>query len=182
MCDADTHEGEEGNQVTMGQRLDKDPIEEAWRQWTDRGWGEAADGMASVTSIVRAHQIILHRIDSVLRPLKLSFARYEILTLLSFTKQGRLPMTKLGSLLQVHPTSVTSAVDRLENQYLVERIMHPTDRRAVLTSITDLGRDRALEATKLLNDQVFSDVGITSHQTKQITKILRSMRSNAGDF
>jgi DNA-binding MarR family transcriptional regulator len=168
--------------VTLSHRLEKDPIEEAWRQWTDRGWGEAADGMASVTSIVRAHQIILHRIDSVLRPLKLSFARFEILTLLSFTKQGSLPMTKMGSLLQVHPTSVTSAVDRLENQKLVERVMHPTDRRAVLASITDLGRLRALEATALLNNQVFSDIGISPHQTKQLTKILCSLRSNAGDF
>ncbi len=117
--------------VTIGRTLESDPIEEARRQWIDHGWAEAADGMAAVTSIVRAQQIVLQRIDSVLRPLDLTFARYEILTLLSFTKRGSLPMTRMGALLQVHPTSVTSAVDRLENQGFVERLPHPTDRRAV---------------------------------------------------
>ena len=95
--------------MTIGRTLDSDPIEEARRQWVAHGWADAADGMAAVTSIVRAQQIVLQRIDTVLRPLDLTFARYEILTLLSFTKNGSLPMTKMGALLQVHPTSVTSA-------------------------------------------------------------------------
>ena len=125
--------------MTIGRTLDSDPIEEARRQWVNHGWSEAADGMAAVTSIVRAQQIVLQRIDTVLRPLDLTFARYEILTLLSFTKHGSLPMTRMGALLQVHPTSVTSAVDRLEGQGFVERLPHPTDRRAVLASITEAG-------------------------------------------
>jgi DNA-binding MarR family transcriptional regulator len=129
--------------VTIGRTLDSDPIEEARRQWVSHGWAEAADGMAAVTSIVRAQQIVLQRIDTVLRPLDLTFARYEILTLLSFTKHGSLPMTRMGALLQVHPTSVTSAVDRLEGQGFVERLPHPTDRRAVLASITAARDHRA---------------------------------------
>jgi len=116
--------------LTIGRTLESDPIEEARRQWIAHGWGDAADGMAAVTSIVRAQQIVLQRIDTVLRPLDLTFARYEILTLLSFTKRGALPMTRMGTLLQVHPTSVTSAIDRLEGQGFVERLPHPTDRRA----------------------------------------------------
>jgi len=98
--------------VTIGKMLDIDPIDEARRQWVEHGWGAAADGMAAVTSIVRAQQIVLQRIDTVLRPLDLTFARFEILTLLSFTKRGSLPMTRMGALLQVHPTSVTSAAWR----------------------------------------------------------------------
>ena len=108
--------------MTIGRTLESDPIEEARRQWIAHGWGDAADGMAAVTSIVRAQQIVLQRIDTVLRPLDLTFARYEILTLLSFTKRGALPMTRMGTLLQVHPTSVTSAIDRLEGQGFVERL------------------------------------------------------------
>ena len=77
--------------MTIGRTLDSDPIEEARRQWISRGWENAADGMAAVTSIVRAQQIVLQRIDTVLRPLDLTFARYEILTLLSFTRTGRCP-------------------------------------------------------------------------------------------
>ena len=168
--------------MTIGRTLDSDPIEEARRQWVAHGWEDAADGMAAVTSIVRAQQIVLQRIDTVLRPLDLTFARYEILTLLSFTKHGSLPMTKMGALLQVHPTSVTSAVDRLEGQGFVERLPHPTDRRAVLASITESGRTRALAATAALNGQVFEQLGITEHQVNQLRTVLRALRANAGDF
>jgi len=168
--------------VTIGRTLDSDPIEEARRQWITHGWEDAADGMAAVTSIVRAQQIVLQRIDTVLRPLDLTFARYEILTLLSFTRSGSLPMTKMGALLQVHPTSVTSAVDRLESQGFVERLPHPTDRRAVLASITEAGRQRALAATAALNGQVFEQLGITEHQIGQLRTVLRALRANAGDF
>lgn len=168
--------------MTIGRTLDSDPIEEARRQWIERGWEAAADGMAAVTSIVRAQQIVLQRIDTALRPFDLTFARYEILTLLSFTKRGSLPMTRMGALLQVHPTSVTSAVDRLESQGLVERLPHPTDRRAVLASITEAGRARALAATAALNGQVFEQLGITEHQINQLRTVLRAMRANAGDF
>lgn len=168
--------------MTIGRTLESDPIEEARRQWVTHGWGAAADGMAAVTSIVRAQQIVLQRIDTVLRPLDLTFARYEILMLLSFTKRGALPMTRMGALLQVHPTSVTSAVDRLESQGFVERRPHPTDRRAVLAVITESGRARGLAATTALNAQVFEQLGITEHQTDQLRSVLRALRANAGDF
>ena len=168
--------------MTSGRSLDSDPIEEARRQWIAHGWGSAADGMAAVTSIVRAQQIVLQRIDTVLRPLDLTFARFEILTLLSFTKHGALPMTRMGALLQVHPTSVTSAVDRLENQGYVERIPHATVRRAVLASMTVSGRARALAATVALNDAVFEQLGITENQTSTLRTVLRALRANAGDF
>ena len=94
----------------------RDPIREAHRQWVRHGWGDAADGMVMVTSLVRVQQLLMERIDAVLRPLELTFARYEVLRLLSFSSAGAMPMTRLGSLLQVHPTSVTSAVDRLSGR------------------------------------------------------------------
>ena len=168
--------------MTIGRALDSDPIEEARRQWVGHGWNEAADGMAAVTSIVRAQQILLQRIDTVLRPVDLTFARYEILMLLSFTRKGALPMTRMGALLQVHPTSVTSAVDRLEAQGFVKRQPHPTDRRAVLAAITQAGRARGLAATTALNAQVFEQLGITTNQIDTLRTVLRALRANAGDF
>lgn len=159
-----------------------DPVSEAHRQWVDHGWADAADGMAAVTSIMRAQQILMQRIDAVLRPHDITFARYEILMLLSFSRSGALPMAKIGARLQVHPTSVTSAVDRLEAQGFVRRAPHPTDRRAVLAGITEAGRDVAAAATAGLNAEVFGALGLSDVQTRRLTDVLRTLRAGAGDF
>lgn len=159
-----------------------DPIAEAHRRWVEHGWQDAADGMAAVTSIVRAQQILLARIDEQLRDLDLTFARYELLMLLHFSREGRLPLNVVGSRLQVHPTSVTSAVDRLERQGYVRRSPHPTDRRTKLAEITAEGRDRVLEATDRLNATVFAEPGLAPAQVDQLVDVLRALRRGAGDF
>lgn len=162
--------------------LPLDPIAEARRQWEVHGWGDAAPGMEAVTSVMRAHQVMLGRIDEQLRDLDLTFARYEVLMLLHFSSRGSLPLKVIGSRLQVHPTSVTSAIDRLESQGLVRRDPHPTDRRTKLAVLTDQGRQRALEATRRLNASVFADPGISSNQVEQLVRVLRALRRDAGDF
>lgn len=162
--------------------LATDPIAEAHRQWTAHGWGDVADGMAAVTSVMRAQQILLARVDEVLRPLDLTFARYELLMLLLFSRRGSLPLSKIGSRLQVHPTSVTSAVDRLEARGHVRRIPHPTDRRAILAEITEEGRATALAATEKLNDTVFASPGLPEGGVRTLIELLTELRRAAGDF
>lgn len=161
---------------------ERDPIGEAHKQWVRHGWGDAADGMAFVTSITRVQQLLMERIDAVLRPLDLTFARYEVLMLLSFSSAGAMPMTRIGSLLQVHPTSVTSAVDRLEKQGFVERRRDDSDRRLVLAGITELGRSVIEQATEGLNREVFGKPGIDADEMARLTGLLRTFRANAGDF
>lgn len=166
----------------MSSPLPFDPIQEAHRHWVAHGWDDAANGMAVVTSIVRAQQILLARIDDELRDLDLTFARYELLMLLHFSREGALPLAKIGARLQVHPTSITSAVDRLERQELVVREPHATDRRTKLAVLTDAGRERALEATKRLNATVFASPGMSGANADVLVDILRGMREAAGDF
>ena len=158
-----------------------DPLAEAHRHWIDHGWGDAADGMMAVTAVMRAQQVLLQRIDAVLRPLDLTFARYEVLMLLSFTKEGQLPMSKLGARLQVHPASVTSAVDRLERDGYVSRERGERDRRLVLARITPAGRRRALAATAVLNREVFLEVGASRSAATRLTTELDRMRVHLGD-
>jgi DNA-binding MarR family transcriptional regulator len=137
--------------------------------------------MVMVTSLVRVQQLLLERIDAVLRPLELTFARYEVLRLLSFSTAGAMPMTRLGSLLQVHPTSVTSAVDRLERQGFVERQRQDEDRRVVLAAITDAGRAVVDKATDGLNGEVFEKPGLTGEELAGLTRLLGGLRASAGD-
>jgi DNA-binding MarR family transcriptional regulator len=138
--------------------------------------------MVMATSITRVQQIVQARIDEVLRPLDLTFARYELLMLLSFSREGSLPLNVVGARLQVHPASVTSAVDRLESQGFVERRAHPTDRRTKLAVITDLGRKVAMEGTDRLNEQVFSSIGLSERDLASLHRILTQVRRDAGDF
>jgi len=159
-----------------------DPIREAHRQWVAHGWADAADGMVMVTALTRVQQLLLERIDAVLRPLGLTFARYEVLMLLSFSRSGSMPMARVGSLLQVHPTSATSAVARLEAQGWVERTRGETDRRVVLASVTDAGRAVAAAATEGLNREVFTAPGLPPDQVQGLTALLEAYRRGAGDL
>ncbi|GGM62152.1 MarR family transcriptional regulator [Dactylosporangium sucinum] len=163
-------------------RLPFDPIGEAARLWREHGWEAATDGMAAVTSLMRAQAIVQAWVDDVLRPLQLSFARYELLMLLSFTREGCLPMAKAGARLQVHPTSVTNAASRLEAAGLVVRRPDPNDGRGVLVTITGAGRSVAARATELLNEQVFSRPELTSPGMHALVDTLRELRQVAGDF
>ncbi|MEO2109133.1 MAG: MarR family transcriptional regulator [Actinomycetota bacterium] len=155
---------------------DFDPITEAHRRWVEHGWTDAADGMALVTSITRVQAIFQQRIDGLLKPFDLTFARYEILQLLSFSRTGSLPMGAIGRRLQVHPTSVTSAIDRLERQGFVVREDHPTDRRAKLATLTEEGRAVVKQATAVLNEEVFSDPGVDADAVSSLVTLLGDIR------
>src|SRR5690349_12213803 len=134
-----------------------DPIDEAARQWGLR-W-KAVEEMHAVTSLMRVQQLVLAQLDELLRPHGLTFARYEALVLLTFSRNGSLPLGKMGERLQVHPTSVTSIVDRLETAGHVVRKRHPEDGRAVLAEITGSGRAVVEAATA---DLVAARFGLTA--------------------
>jgi DNA-binding MarR family transcriptional regulator len=168
--------------VTPRRPLPFDPVDEARRQWEAHGWREVAAGMAAVTSLMRAQQIVLARVEEVLRPLDLTFARYELLMLLFFSRAGSLPLGRIGERLQVHPASVTNAVDRLEVQDLVRRVPHPSDRRTTLAEITETGRVLAVKATEALNADVFADPGLDAAGVTRLITTLTALRRAAGDF
>ncbi|MDQ2880129.1 MAG: MarR family transcriptional regulator [Actinomycetota bacterium] len=157
-----------------------DPIDRAAQLWQER-IGPAAT-MAAVTNIMRVQQILQSSVDAALRPHGLTFARYEALVLLVFSRQGSLPMNVMGQRLQLHPTSVTNIVDRLQAEHLVERNGHPTDRRATLVTITEAGRQRQKATTVALTDIDFGLIGLDAGQIAQLTALLTQVRRAAGDF
>lgn len=138
--------------------------------------------MAAATSIMRAQQIVLARVDAMLRPFGLTFARYEALVLLLFSRRGALPLGKMGDRLMVHPTSVTNSVNRLEAQELVRRVPHPTDRRATLAEITPKGRDVVQRATKVLVEARFGLDTLSDEESVEITRLIEVLRRGIGDF
>jgi DNA-binding MarR family transcriptional regulator len=162
--------------------LSFDPIAEAQRQWR-RHWGNApTPAMAAVTSIMRVHQLVMARLNDELKPWELTFARYEALMLLFFSRTGSLPLGKMGARLQVHPTSVTNLIDGLEKLGYVTRTPHPSDRRTTLATITDRGREVAEQSTEALNAMRFGTGELQRADLTTITDVLQRMRAGAGDF
>src|SRR3954471_463710 len=157
-----------------------DPIEEASRLWAEQ-WGETPR-MRAVTSLMRVHQLVLGQLDDLLRPLGLTFARYEVLLLLSFSRRGALPLGKIGERLQVHATSVTPLVKRLEAAELIRRTPHPEDGRAVLASITPAGRELVERATAVVMEVRFGLGSLSDEQCDELTALLTPPREAAGDF
>ena len=161
-------------------RLPFDPIDEAARQWTGRWPGVPA--MHAVTSLMRVQQLVIGRLDGILKPHGLTFARYEALVLLVFSSRGSLPLGKMGERLQVHPTSVTSIVRRLEAADLIDRRPHPDDGRAVLAVVTPRGRALVESATKDLLAAEFGLEALDVPALRELSEILRPVRAAAGDF
>jgi DNA-binding MarR family transcriptional regulator len=166
----------------MPTRLSFDPIAEAQRQWTAHWGEEATPSMGAVTSIMRAQQILLARLNELLAPWELTFPRYEALMLLHYTRAGALPLGKMGDRLQVHRASVTNVVDRLVDGGLAERVPQGTDRRSVLARITPKGREVAEAATLRLNAERFGMGPLTDRRCDDLSKLLRPLRQSAGDF
>jgi len=131
--------------------------------------------------VFRVQQILLARFDEALKPHGLTFARYEVLVLLTFSRSGELPLKVIGSRLMVHPTSVTNAIDRLVAAGYVARRPNPEDGRGVLAGITDRGRAVVDTATRALTDLDFGLGDLPEGERESLFDVLRRVRLGAGD-
>jgi DNA-binding MarR family transcriptional regulator len=169
-----------GERVARPLQLPFDPIARAADIW-QRRFGPSAE-MAAVTSIMRAQQILLAELDAILKPYELTFARYEALVLLSFSRTGALPLGMIGERLMVHPTSVTNIIARLERQGMVSRRPNPSDGRGKIAEITSQGRSVAERATADLAAARFGMAGYGEDELHEMFTLLRQLRVTAGDF
>jgi DNA-binding MarR family transcriptional regulator len=172
----------DGYRVRVAKPLDLpfDPIARAGELWKRR-WG-SSPAMLAVTSVMRAQAILIAELDALLKPYDLTFARYEALVLLTFSRTGALPLSRIGERLMVHPTSVTNTIDRLERQGYVHRRPNPRDGRGVLAEITESGRDTVERATA---DLMAAEFGLSTYENADLATIfdvLRPLRVTAGDF
>ena len=157
-----------------------DPIAKAAQTWAERIGPNGP--MAAVTNIMRVQQILQASVDEALKPHGLTFARYEALVLLSFSRRGSLPMRMMGDRLQLHPTSITNIVDRLEADGLARRLPHPSDRRTTLVELTEAGRVRLGAATQAVTSADFGLMGLDDAETAHLSALLTKVRRSAGDF
>jgi DNA-binding MarR family transcriptional regulator len=159
----------------MAEDLPFDPIAEARRQWLVHDLDEPLS-MTAATSIIHAQQIVTTTIDRALKPLGLTFARYEVLMLLSFSRTGALPITKMGERLLVHPTGITKLVDKLEAEDLVRREPNPDDRRGTLVRVTPAGRRLGKKASRVIGHVRFG-ADLPDADLEQLVDLLSRLRA-----
>ena len=152
----------------------EDPLTGMHRAWRLRWPG--ADAMTAAISIARAQQLLVSRVNAVLKPFDLTLGRYETLLHLAISTSGSLPLGRMSDLMMVHPTSITNNLDRLEAQGYVRRFPHETDRRTTLAEITSSGREIVGIASEQLQR---TDFGLDQLDRKDrviLARILRKVR------
>ena len=169
--------------VSLPVRLPFDPIARASQLWRERwGQGSRAQSMATATSIMRVQQLLLAQFDAIAGRHGLTFARYEALVLLAFSRDGALSMSRIGERLMVHPTSATNIVQRLVAQGFVDRVPNPADRRGAFAVITDAGRAAMEAVTADLEAADFGLGMLDAEQHDTLFGLLRQVRVEARDF
>jgi DNA-binding MarR family transcriptional regulator len=91
-------------------------------------------------------------------------------------------MRLMGERLQLHPTSITNIVDRLESDGLVRRLPHPGDRRTTLVELTEDGRSRLVDSTVAVTGADFGLIGLSETDAAELSRLLTKVRQAAGDF
>lgn len=163
----------------MSHPLTYDPVEASRARWIQQGWEDSAAGMAAVVSVMRAEQIFLRRANEILRPLGLTFARYQVLGMLRWA--GPLTLGSVGHRLWITPATVTSAIGRLESAGLIRRTSHPSDARATLVEISAKGRRLFDRAVELLNADLFGAVDLSDEELDLLVRLIGKIRVADGD-
>jgi DNA-binding MarR family transcriptional regulator len=88
----------------------------------------------------------------------------------------------MGERLQVHATSVSSLVQRLQASGYVTRDRHPDDGRTFLAVLTGKGREVVERATLDITADKFGVGALNPAQLSEISADLRVLREDAGDF
>ena len=151
------------------------------RNWAHVGFDDALR-LGAASSIARASEIIRLTTEAIMKPHGLTQTRHELLNVLYMSRNGELPMGKIGSRMFLHPTSVTSAVDGLERLGFVERVAHPVDRRTTLARITPAGRELLQETAPDIVATRYGLGVLDEDELRELVRLLRKVRLDNGDF
>lgn len=159
---------------------DADPVESIRQLWSASNL-PAPDHFAAMAALLRTHQAMITELDRRLKPHGLSRTAYLLMATLLISRDHTRPLGQLSRHLMVHPTTVTLVIDQLESRGMVARSPHPTDRRTVLATLTDAGRDAAAKTSEDLAEVQFGLRGVSEPLAQRATVVLRQIRTR-GDL
>lgn len=143
------------------------------------GDGAAVDVSAAELTerVMRVAHLIRRSAMTGLAPLDLTPAQSRTLRTISKSNQP-IRMGELAATLGVVPRSATGLVDALQNAGLVERTVDPANRRSVLVTLTDRGRDRQRamsQARAAAGDGLFG--ALTPAERRMLAELLGRVQS-----
>jgi len=86
----------------------------------------------------KAYEAVRRHAERHIHSLGLGFSDFAVLEAL--LHKGPTPVNTIGELVHLTSGSITAAIDRLERKSLVERCADPSDRRARVVHLTEVGR------------------------------------------
>src|ERR1039457_4138489 len=95
----------------------------------------------------KAYEAIRRHADRHIRSLGLGFSDFAVLEVLMH--KGPTPVNTIGELVHLTSGSITAAIDRMEQKKLVARCTDPSDRRARVVHLTEVGRELDRKSTRL---------------------------------
>jgi DNA-binding MarR family transcriptional regulator len=140
--------------------------------------------MPTTTPALPLWKLIFHaaervevRFEADLGEVGLSLSKMSLLGTL--VQEGEpIPLSRLAGKLACVKSNVTQLVDRLEAEGLVTRVNDPVDRRSILASITDAGRERFAAGARAI-EKAEQDLfgGIAPEDYERLVSFLRQFTS-----
>ena len=165
----------------MAQVEPLDSLEATRERWAEIGAPKPSQFIA-LMSILRATAIVTGRVDTALKDYGISRTGYLVMITLQMTPDRSRLLGQLSKALLVHPTTVSLVIDQLMTSALVERRVHPADRRAVIAELTPKGLTLIEQASAALADIDFGLIGTDDASAEQLVTGLRGVRMRLGDI
>jgi len=147
-----------------------EPLKDARASWKRIYPG--SDEFAAAVAILGAERIIASRMIAILGKYSLTMADWSVMTTLKFAETEELPLGKIADVLDVHATTVTNAVDRLEKRGWVRRDPHAFDRRTIRAVLTEKGSKHVAEVQEALAEAKFGLTALAATERRDLAALL----------
>jgi len=112
--------------------------------------------------------------DTHLQGSELSHAQFELL--IELDERGELPAGELAAAARLTPATVTQMLDHLAACGHVERLRSPTDRRVVVSRLTDQGREQIAAKRKAWQGRWQQALGdVSERDLRAATRVLQRL-------
>lgn len=155
--------------------LDRDLVSATSHEFQHRG-GVAHRQFAILLEVERINRLVQALAQPHLARFGLTYAGWQTLMALAYSKHQALPMTKLAKRVASHPTTLTRTIERLVRLGYVRRVHKKNDRRVTVIEILPEG-EKARDAVLRARDESQFDLeGIPDDHLGELVNLLREVR------